>query len=466
VLGINFAGSLDKRLERRCNQLASSLFKNFTNSIQHISSSRAEQIGGYRFLNNERVEEGLLIEEQASRCAISSQDKVVLCIHDTSEANFFHHSNRLKPDSGLGKIDAAKKGIGFKMHLSFVLDAKSYYPYGISHLKFWYRDEQASKTPYSESRKQPISEKESYKWLEGCANSNKVLEKAAALIHVQDREGDIYEQIADFDKMPNTFYIIRSKTERRIEDNQRLWEQLSSSPVLGKYELLLCKDNHRQANRKATLEVRQFKGKVKCPEKKSTGLPEYSNEITVIEAREVNTPIGEQPVLWRLLTNCHIQNIEDALQVIDWYTARWFIEELFRLIKKENFDIEGCELESGWALRKWTSMAIDVGIKLFQFYIARELEEGLTLDMISSFSADEFECLTLLCKNLEGNTEKQKNPFKPQSVQWVIWIMARLGGWKGYASQRKPGMTTILQGIKKFYQVYEGWSIKKDVCTR
>jgi hypothetical protein len=36
----------------------------------------------------------------------------------------------------------------------------------------------------------------------------------------------------------------------------------------------------------------------------------------------------------------------------------------------------------------------------------------------------------------------------------------------GYSSQRKPGATTILNGINKFYQIYSGYELSIDVCTR
>jgi hypothetical protein len=34
---------------------------------------------------------------------------------------------------------------------------------------------------------------------------------------------------------------------------------------------------------------------------------------------------------------------------------------------------------------------------------------------------------------------------------------SRIGGWKGYASQRPPGMTTLKFGLTKFYNIYEEW---------
>lgn len=461
---INFNGAIDSRLEMRCRSFSSSLLRNFSSSIQSISRTRADQIGYYRFLNNNQVNENILIKEQQSRCCKLVKDKVVLCIHDSSEANFFNHKRRLKPNSGLGFLDAVRGGIGFKMHLSFVLDAKSYFPYGLGNIKLWAREKKVELT-HEESKKLPIDQKESYKWIEGSQFSNETLKEAASIIHVQDREGDIYEQIVSFKNDNREFFIIRSRCERKVEQDEWLWEKLSGSPVIGQYELPIDNSHGRKA-REALMEVRMLSTRVKRPAKKTKSLPEYSAEITIVETREINAPEGCEPLIWRILTNCHINDFSDAIQVIEWYTARWFIEELFRVVKKENFNIEGSELEKGWALRKLTLMAIDTAIKLFQFRIAREVEEGETVESISSFSADEFNCLAAIGSEMEGKTEKQKNPYQKHTVMWVMWILARLGGWKGYQSQRKPGLTTILEGLARFYNVYRGWAIGKDVCTR
>jgi hypothetical protein len=67
---------------------------------------------------------------------------------------------------------------------------------------------------------------------------------------------------------------------------------------------------------------------------------------------------------------------------------------------------------------------------------------------------------------LEGKTEKQKNPFPINSLRYTTWIIARLGGWKGYASERKPGITTLWIGLEKFYDVFDGFLMAKDVYKR
>jgi len=40
------------------------------------------------------------------------------------------------------------------------------------------------------------------------------------------------------------------------------------------------------------------------------------------------------------------------------------------MLKKEGFDIEAFEMESGWAIRKLSIMMLDVIVKLMQMHIA------------------------------------------------------------------------------------------------
>lgn len=64
--------------------------------------------------------------------------------------------------------------------------------------------------------------------------------------------------------------------------------------------------------------------------------------------------------------------------------------------------------------------------------------------------------LSLICKKLEGKTEKQKNPHTKRSMSWAAWILARLGGWNGYCSESPPGPIVMLRGLQKFELQYEG----------
>lgn len=449
----------DKRIESRGSSLHQRLFTNQIHSIQGLALTRAEQKAYYRFLQNTRASEEKLIEELTKRCSRQVAGKVVLSIQDTTEVNLTSHKGRLKPQTGLGGIDDSK-GIGFKLHPSLVVDAETCFPLGFSSIKMWGRDLDMETKHVRKYTSLPIEQKESYKWIEASDQSKAVLDQAAAVVIIQDREGDIFEQ---FLRIPDdrTHLLIRSRVNRNTDGLEgKLWNDLSASKKLGEYQVKLDSDSHGNAPaRDATIEVRSIQTSIISPNGKSV-------KLYAVEAIEVNT-IGYQGVHWRLLTTWPVTDLHQARLVIEWYTWRWFIEELFRMLKKEGFNIEGSELETGWSIRKLTVMLLDTIMKLMQMHIAyNEPEEANVPDSDILFTKEQQQCLAALNRRNEGKTEALKNPFTPGKLNHAVWVLSRIGGWKGYASQRKPGMTTMFKGLNKFYDIYEGWALEKDVGTR
>ena len=90
-------------------------------------------------------------------------------------------------------------------------------------------------------------------------------------------------------------------------------------------------------------------------------------------------------------------------------------------------------------------------IQIIQLLQARDGESQQ--NMIDCFSSQEVELIQKLSPQLEGNTEKQKNPHPKDSLAFATWVIARLGGWKGYKSHRPPGIKTISRGLLLFYQI-------------
>jgi hypothetical protein len=79
-------------------------------------------------------------------------------------------------------------------------------------------------------------------------------------------------------------------------------------------------------------------------------------------------------------------------------------------------------------------------------------EPEVDVDADSCFTQDEQEFLEHQIVKLEGKTEKQKNPYKAKDLKRCVWVIARLGGWKGYESKRHHGITTLWIGLKNFKQ--------------
>ncbi len=71
-------------------------------------------------------------------------------------------------------------------------------------------------------------------------------------------------------------------------------------------------------------------------------------------------------------TTLAVEDPDMARLILEWYSSRWLIEQMFRPMKKKGFAI----------------------------------------------------------------TEKLRNPYPRERLGWEGWVIARLGGWKGCGSQR------------------------------
>jgi hypothetical protein len=140
---------------------------------------------------------------------------------------------------------------------------------------------------------------------------------------------------------------------------------------------------------------------------------------------------------------------------------RWTIEDLFRTVKREGLDYESSELESGKALGKLFVMALLAAIELLQLRQARAGGTDPSSSLV--FSEVQLECMQDLLPGLEGKREKQKNPYPKTNLARATWMIARPGGWKGYASQRPPGVITLHDGRIRFHHIFQGWDLAKDV---
>jgi len=364
----------------------------------------------------------------------------------------------------LGLTNASEGGLGFMLHPSLVVDAINCFPYGYCHVHMYNRglERQTDKHRY---KLLGIEEKESYKWIASSLSAKEVLEGAALKVIIQDREGDIYEQFATIPD-EKTDLIIRAKSDRNVGEGKKLFSKMAACEMAGTYNITVDGDRRKkQEKRKIQLEARFAEVELKNSSRTAKAIAP-TVKLWCVEAKEAGGTKHKQGVCWRLLTTIPVTTFEHALMVIDWYSRRWMIEEVFRILKKEGYDVEASELGSGTSVKKLCLLTLDAIIKLFQMSIAYATDEEEGIPETICFTNEQVKCLHAQSSKLEGRTEKQKNPYRQGSLRYATWIIARLGGWKGYASQRKPGITTLWIGMERFYNIFKGWALARDVYTR
>lgn len=410
----------------------------------------------YRFLENPKVEQSILVNSLQAHCAKQLSGRHVLAINDTSEVNLQAHAGRLKP-AGQGVV-GNNKDVGFFIHPTLMVDAQSGLPLGLSNLQLWTREKSRPSKAQRNYKQLPIEAKESYKWIAAAQGSAQCLAHSdvAQVTYIGDREADIYESWFNIPK-ENVHLLVRVCKNRLLAGcASKLYETLASQPIAGIEKVEIPADARlKRTARLAQMAIRITPVTIKRPQKVKGDYPE-SVSLYAIEAVEQIPPPGEAAVHWRLLTTHTVETFEQAKTVVQWYRWRWHIELLFALLKQRGLQLEASQLESVAAIEKLCIMALSVALQILQLTLGRDRQD-LSADVV--LDPPRQTCLENIAPTLEGRTKKLKNPHPPGSLAWAAWLIARLGGWSGYQSQRPPGCKTLFRGLQQFEMMFTGWKL-------
>lgn len=433
--------------------------------LRQLAGGRAAQVQYGRWLNNQKVTVEKIVDGVCAGIGERSQDRHILLIEDTTEVNYQAHARRAHALGTVGNgVD-----VGFFVHPVLAVDAQDHACLGLAHVHLWQRTQGKAKN----YRDLAIEKKESYRWIGAIEQARARLAGAAQMTVVADRESDIYEMWA---RLPDTRtqLLIRACRDRNVQIEQpgqakrvdtpgattSLYDWLDAQPVRGGYTLKLPATSKRSAHA-AHMQVRFGKIRISRPLHCSDAQAPASLELWALEVKEEASSVvgAEAPVHWRLLTTHCIDNLEQAMQCVQWYCQRWHIEQTFRTLKRQGLDVESSLVEQAPRLEKLVVMALSAATHTMQLTLARE---GQTQRPASDcFAPGEAALLTHVGNSLEGKTLKQKNPHPPQSLAWAAWIVARLGGWTGYASERRPGPITMLHGLQALNHIRRGWELAR-----
>ena len=443
-------------------KLLNSLIEKQSCILNQINKEQKNKVGGYRFINNKKVTEQLLMNSLQAQCQENCKGLHLVCLQDTTEYNFQHHLARLN-ESTLGLV-GNNIDVGFLCHLMICFDAKSSLPLGISYAKLWSRDPGRKSKQQRNYKNLPIEEKESYRWIDATKTTKHILSNH--ITFVSDRESDIYQL---WSRVPDskTDLIIRCREDRKLYDQpMTVLKFLERQEVMGEYSIeLRANKSKSRSKRESRLQVKYTKVRIKKPHSVKSDLqqdPDYV-ELFVVEAKEDQkwVPENEIPLHWLLFTTQNIESFAQAREIIRWYSFRWQIEQFFRITKKQGLDFESSQLETGNGLKKLALLSFATALKILQLTLARNSKHNISAGKF--FSPKELLILNALNNKLEGETTKQCNPNKENTLSWVAWIIARLGSWSGYESQGPPGPITFKRGYDEFRLVMIGFDIAKNV---
>ncbi len=148
--------------------------------------------------------------------------------------------------------------------------------------------------------------------------------------------------------------------------------------------------------------------------------------LHLVDVSEIGARAGTEQLHWRLLTTHTIDTTQAALEIVQWYSRRWNIEQLFWNLKREGLDIEASKVESANALVKLAFLAKVAATRIMQLVRVRDGTQQVPASVVLTVAEIETHSHNML--SLVGKTAKQKNAHNAGSLDWESWIIARLGG--------------------------------------
>ncbi|HYQ92565.1 MAG TPA: IS4 family transposase [Candidatus Competibacteraceae bacterium] len=243
---------------------------------------------------------------------------LVLCVQDSTELDFTTQPGI----AGLGPLSYRRQH-GLYVHPTLAVTPDGV-PLGVLDVWFWTRDRA---TFGADKRHWPIEAKESMRWLEGFERCAELAESLpdTHLVYVADRECDIHAFMSRTRRWPGIDWLIRATHNRCLAEGDKLWDRLAQAPVPGEVTVTLSARPNRPS-RPVVLTVRA---------ERVTLSPQGGEPVTVtaLRVREESPPAGVEPLDWRLLSNRPATTLAQAAELIQWYGARWGIEDYHKSLK-------------------------------------------------------------------------------------------------------------------------------------
>jgi hypothetical protein len=445
----------DRRHRERLCVVARDFFARPAANIPQACQTRAKTKAAYRLFEHKAVKMDSLLgaHYQSTMERIARQKiPVVLAVQDTTSFNYDTHAEM----EGLGPINTRVDGAqGILMHGTMAYTTQGT-ALGLVDVQVWARDPK----DFGKSAKRyerPIEQKESYKWLksfQGAARLQRQLGSAATVVSVGDREADIYELFCLAQKDPlHPKLLVRAERDRRLQDaNLCLWQYMENQAVAGERLLRIPRRKGRAA-RDARLAIRFAQVELRAPKRKPILGP---LRVWAIYVTEIDPPTPKEAIEWMLVTTLEVNDLQGALEKVDWYKKRWGIEEYHRTIKSV------CRIENRQLADRsvWENcLAIDLVVAWRIEHIKKISRESPQAPCTLAFDEQEWQALFVL-----KNPDQPLPSIAPSVHQMTRWT-AELGGFLG-GKKENPGSTTLGRGLQTLHDILIGISLAEQLRSK
>jgi Transposase DDE domain len=413
--------------------------------VRKLGETRAGELAIHRFLSAPSVTCKEMLGTLAGHTITATAGRRIVVAQDTTEINF---AGREANRRGLGPAGDGVSA-GFFIHPMIAIDSETAAVLGLLDAHIWTRDDATETAP---RRKRAIEDKESIRWLRGGERAAELLTNAASVVVVGDRENDIYSCFAR--RPAGVDLIVRAAQDRALVEDVSLFASAAAWPELTRMPVKVASRRVGDPGRTATVALRAGAVTLRRPRHGFSKTDPETVSMTLVEACEIDPPVHEEPLHWRLLTTIGVGDAEAACEIVRLYRLRWRIEELFRALKSDGMRLEETQVHEAGRLFKLAVVGLAAACRTIQLVDARDGSPRPASDVIDPVLLPVAEAIGA---TLEGKTERQKNRHPIHSLAWLAWIVARLGGWNCY--YKPPGPKTMRAGWAQFATMTAGFSI-------
>jgi len=366
----------------------------------------------------------------------------VVVAHDTTKVSYS------SPRQGLGRIN--DKGQGFFAHVALAIRADgSREPLGVLGVQTHTRQDPPRQEHHTERFAE--QDRESFRWKRMVQEIAPLVGDQAQLVHVMDSEADAFELLARLVEQRNRF-VIRLKYDRIVHDEEGQRTHLHTK--LGTLQGQCTRDvqlsaraaptsgrkrNQARSTRPATL-VLSATPVILARSDGAKGPKRLT--VNVVHVREVSPPPDTEPVDWKLLTTEPIARVADLERIVDFYRARWLIEEFFKALKT-GCALEKRQLESLSGLLNAMAVFVPIAFELLRMRAVARLRPDTPASTI-------FRPLQL--QILERHPKLRLPPHA--TVRATMLAVAQLGGH--IKNNGDPGWLVLGRGYEKLLVMEEG----------
>src|SRR6202140_3146518 len=309
----------DMRRTRRAVQAATNLAENPLDSLPVQMHTWKETKALYRLLDEPDVTFAALMHphfEQTRQQANASA--VVLLVQDTTDIDLSHR----RKISGVGQI-GNERGRGFFVQTVLAVHPQTRDILGCMAQEPFVR----IPAPEGEQRYQrrKRQERETDVWMRQVSAIG-TPEPGCMWVHVGDRGADMFPFFHAC-QATQTHFLVRAAQNRRVEqseeeityslDRARSWPSQASRPLE-----VPARHGHKARSTQVQLAFGQM---TLLPPRHDPRSSKEPLTVWVIRVWQEQTPEGEDPLEWLLLTSVPTTTLEQAWERVDWYQLRWLV---------------------------------------------------------------------------------------------------------------------------------------------